>query len=594
MTLKRTINQSWQMLDFREKRKFVFATFFQSILSFLDLMGVVSLSLTTYIFVNNKIPNFKQLAFMNSINANVIAFTCVAFTIFLFTCKGLLAPALYSRNMIFLTKVSVKISLTICRKFFSKPITFVKKNSSQESAYALSQGVTSAINEILGSAIILISEAVLLLALVAVMFFSNWLLSILNIIIFGTSLFILNRQVGDRQFKNTKSRIDAILSGNSLIVSLVSAHRELMVLGKQDFFLNEFEKLRRTESTGASKGQVLNIIPKYVFEITFYLGAGGILLFLYFFAEPEYAFMLFVLFIASGSRILPSILRIQAALSNIRANEALSLKTFSLISELDSEEYQIVYNAPLRSYSESENLLRISNLRFSYASNPNWELSIDKLVLPRGSKIAVVGSSGSGKSTLIDLLLGVLKPDSGEIHFNNNLIDMNLMMKNVAYMPQDITIFNRTIRENIALGTLPDEIDDLLVKECIRMAGLEGLIDSSSMGIHEVIGENGSTLSGGQKQRLGFARVMYQQPDLLVMDESTSSLDSESEFAISETINSLKIDLSVISVAHRLSTIQNFDLLLYMENGKIEAVGTFDEVRRKSVTFNSQASRMGL
>ena len=594
MTLKRTINQSWQMLDFREKRKFVFATFFQSILSFLDLMGVVSLSLTTYIFVNNKIPNFKQLAFMNSINPNVIAFACVAFTIFLFTCKGLLAPALYSRNMIFLTKVSVKISLTICRKFFSKPITFVKKNSSQESAYALSQGVTSAINEILGSAIILISEAVLLLALVAVMFFSNWLLSILNIIIFGTSLFILNRQVGDRQFKNTKSRIDAILSGNSLIVSLVSAHRELMVLGKQDFFLNEFEKLRRTESTGASKGQVLNVIPKYVFEITFYLGAGGILLFLYFFAEPEYAFMLFVLFIASGSRILPSILRIQAALSNIRANEALSLKTFSLISELDSEEYQIVYNEPLRFYSESENLLRISNLRFSYASNPNWELSIDKLVLPRGSKIAVVGSSGSGKSTLIDLLLGVLKPDSGEIHFNDNLIDMNLMMKNVAYMPQDITIFNRTIRENIALGTLPDEIDDLLVKECIRMAGLEGLIDSSSMGIHEVIGENGSTLSGGQKQRLGFARVMYQQPDLLVMDESTSSLDSESEFAISETINSLKIDLSVISVAHRLSTIQNFDLLLYMENGKIEAVGTFDEVRRKSVTFNSQASRMGL
>ena len=127
MTLKRTINQSWQMLDFREKRKFVFATFFQSILSFLDLMGVVSLSLTTYILVNNKIPNFKQLAFMISINPNVIAFACVAFTIFLFTCKGLLAPALYSRNMIFLTKVSVKISLTICRKFFSKPITFVKK-----------------------------------------------------------------------------------------------------------------------------------------------------------------------------------------------------------------------------------------------------------------------------------------------------------------------------------------------------------------------------------------------------------------------------------------------------------------------------------
>ena len=594
MSLKKTVNQSWQILDFKEKQKLVFAIFFQSLLNFLDLVGVISISLTTYILANNKIPNLRQLEFLNSIDPNRIAFACVAFTILLFTCKGLLAPALYSRNMIFLTRVSVKVSLSICRRFFSKPVTFVKKNNSQESAYALSQGVTSSINEILGSLIILISEAVLLLSLVIVMFFSNWVLSILNIIIFGASLFILNQQVGDRQFKNTKSRINAILSGNSLIVSLVSAHREIMVLGKQNFFLNEFADLRRAESVGASKGQVLNVIPKYVFEITFYLGAGGILLFLYYFAEPEYAFTLFVLFIASGSRILPSILRIQAALSNIRSNEALSLKTFSLISELDAEESRSHRKTLARFDSEIENLVRIKNLRFSYDSNPNWELSIDELILPQRSKIAVVGSSGSGKSTLIDLLLGVLEPDSGEIHFNKNLFDKNFGMKNAAYMPQNITIFNKTIRENIALTTVPDEIDNSLVEECIQMAGLEGLVQSLPNGTHEKIGEDGSTLSGGQKQRLGFARVMYQQPDFLVMDEGTSSLDSESEFAISETISSLKNGLSVLSVAHRLSTIQNFDLLVYMHNGKIEAVGTFDEVRSKSAAFNSQALRMGL
>jgi ABC-type bacteriocin/lantibiotic exporter with double-glycine peptidase domain len=594
VSLKKTIDRSWQILDFKEKQKLVVAIFFQSLLNFLDLVGVIFLSFTTYILANNKIPSFRQLEFLNSIDQNRIAFACVAFTIFLFTCKGLLAPALYSRNMVFLTRVSVKSSLSICGRFFSKPVTFVKKNNSQESAYALSQGVTSSINEILGSLIILISEAVLLFSLVTLMFFSNWILSILNIVIFGASLFILNQQVGDRQFKNSESRVNAIVSGNSLIVSLVSAHREIMVLGKQKFFLTEFADLKRAESGGASKGQVLNMIPKYVFEITFYLGAGGILLFLYYFAEPEYAFTLFVLFIASGSRILPSILRIQAALSNIRSNEALSLKAFSLISELDAEESRNSRKTSSRFDTEIENLMRIRNLRFSYDSNPNWELSIDELTLPRGTKIAVVGTSGSGKSTLIDLLLGVLEPDSGEIHFNKNLFDRNVGMKNVAYMPQNITIFNRTIRENIALATVPDEIDDSLVKECIQMAGLEGLIQSLPNGTHEKIGEDGSTLSGGQKQRLGFARVMYQQPDFLVMDEGTSSLDSESEFAISETISSLKNGLSVLSVAHRLSTIQNFDLLLYMHNGKIEAVGTFDEVRSKSAAFNSQALRMGL
>lgn len=594
MSLKQTINQSWQMLEFREKRRLVIATFFQSILSSLDLIGVVSLSLTTYILVNNRVPGFEQLEFLKSIDSEKIAIACIAFTIILFTCKGLLAPVLFSKNMIFLTKVSVKISLSICRRFFSKPINLIKKNSSQESAYALSQGVTSAINEILGSIIILISEVVLLASLVTVMFFSNWILSILNILIFGTSLLILNRQVGDRQFKNTKSRINAILSGNSLIISLVSAQREVIVLGKQDFFLKEFAALRRIESIGASKGQVLNVIPKYVFEITFYLGAGGILLFLYLFAEPEYAVTLFVLFIASGSRILPSILRIQAALSNIRANEALSLKTFSLVSELDFQEAQSRSQTSIRSNSETDNLLRIRNLHFSYENNPNWGLSIDELVLPRGLKIAVVGSSGSGKSTLIDLILGVLEPSSGEIHFNKNLFDVDLGMKNVAYMPQTIAIFNRSIRENIALATRPDEIDDSLVEECLQMSGLQDLVQSLAKGTYEIIGEDGSTLSGGQKQRLGFARVMYQKPDFLVMDEATSSLDSESEFAISETISSLRDDLSVLSVAHRLSTIQNFDKIVYMENGKIEQVGTFDEVRTKSSTFNSQALRMGL
>ena len=155
----------------------------QSWCLFLDLVGVIFLSFTTYILANNKIPSFRQLEFLNSIDQNRIAFACVAFTIFLFTCKGLLAPALYSRNMVFLTRVSVKSSLSICGRFFSKPVTFVKKNNSQESAYALSQGVTSSINEILGSLIILISEAVLLFSLVTVMFFQ------IGFCQFSTSLF---------------------------------------------------------------------------------------------------------------------------------------------------------------------------------------------------------------------------------------------------------------------------------------------------------------------------------------------------------------------------------------------------------------------
>jgi ABC-type bacteriocin/lantibiotic exporter with double-glycine peptidase domain len=593
LTLRNTVNLSWQLLDRAEKRRLVVAMIFQSFLNILDLVGVLALSLTTYLLTNDKFPDFQFFRIFRNEDLNRIAFTCVAITIFLFTAKGFVTPVLYSRIMRFLTGTSVKISIKISKDFFSRPLTFLQRRNAQDTAYALSQGVTSAINEILGSLIILVSEMLLLSSLFAVMLFSNWILFVLNILVFGVSLSLLHKIVGDRQFKNTNKRINSILLGNSQIMNMISAYRELVVSRKMDYFLHEFKGTRILESDSASQGQVLNVIPKYVFEVSFYLGAGGILLFLYNFSDPEYAFTLFVLFIASGSRILPSILRIQAALSNIKSNEALSTRTFSLIQDLAKPENKDP-RAGIRPHSlESNNLLEIEGLEFEYEGNPEWKLKISKLTVKRGLKIALVGPSGSGKSTLTDLLLGVIRPSVGEIRFpgSSNSLPSNAC---VAYMPQKITIFNRSIRENIALGVLPSEIDDFLVRECVAKSGLVDLLESLPAGYDEILREDGSNLSGGQKQRLGFARVLYRSPDILILDEATSSLDSDSEFQISESIDSLGANLSVISIAHRLNTIKNFDLILYMENGGIEAMGTFDEVRSMSAAFNSQASRMGL
>ncbi len=587
------MSSSWNLLNFYEKRRLLLAITSQSFLNFLDLIGVLALSFTTYLLTNNKFPNLEIFRIFDPRDLNGIAFSCVAITIILFTLKGIIAPILYSKIMRFLTGISVRVSMSISKEFFTRPLTFLQKRNSQDSAYSLSQGVTSAINEILGSIIILVSEMLLLTSLFAVMFYSNWILCLLNILVFGFSLTLLHRIVGERQFKNANKRINSILLGNSHIMNMISAYRELIVLGKIDYFLDEFKETRISESDSASKGQVLNVVPKYVFEVSFYLGAGGILFFLYNFTEPKYAFTLFVLFIASGSRILPSILRIQASLSNIRSNEALSRRTFSLIAELEDSRISEGLRGGIATSLDSSNLLEIEGLEFEYEGNPEWKLYVEKLVLQRGHKIAVVGPSGSGKSTLIDLLLGVLRPAKGEIRFAGKLSSKTSETP-VAYMPQQITIFNRTIRENIALGVLPSEIDDLLVANCIRMSGLADLVESLPRGHYEILSEEGSNLSGGQKQRLGFARVLYKKPDILILDEATSALDSESEFLISESIDLLGPHLSVISIAHRLNTIKNFDLLLYMENGRIEASGTFDEVRSQSIAFDSQAKRMGL
>ena len=164
----------------------------------------------------------------------------------------------------------------------------------------------------------------------------------------------------------------------------------------------------------------------------------------------------------------------------------------------------------------------------------------------------------------------------------------------IAYVPQDVMISNGSIKENLVLGYSQDEVGDELIQNALGIAHLQNFVLSLSEGIDTHVGERGSNLSGGQRQRLGIARALITKPKLLVLDEATSSLDGQSESDISDSINEMRGEITVLLIAHRLSTVQNADKVVYMEDGKILCVGTFDEVRKKVPNFDKQASLMGL
>jgi ABC-type bacteriocin/lantibiotic exporter with double-glycine peptidase domain len=213
-----------------------------------------------------------------------------------------------------------------------------------------------------------------------------------------------------------------------------------------------------------------------------------------------------------------------------------------------------------------------------------------------GSFVAVVGSSGAGKTTLIDLLLGVIRPDTGNIHISK-LSPQDVVNKwpgAIGYVPQDVSISNGTIRENIALGYPIESATNDLIMPAINVAQLNGLVDGLALGLDSEVGENGSKLSGGQRQRLGIARAMFTKPKLLVMDEATSALDGQTELIISEAIQQLSGEVTVIIIAHRLSTVRNADQVIYMSDGLVLAIGTFEEVRSRIQDFDKQAKLMGL
>jgi ATP-binding cassette subfamily C protein len=207
--------------------------------------------------------------------------------------------------------------------------------------------------------------------------------------------------------------------------------------------------------------------------------------------------------------------------------------------------------------------------------------------LPQGISIAIVGRSGAGKTTLVDMMLGLFAPDMGKITADGEDIFGNISnwRRRIGYIPQDIYILDDTLRRNIALGVEDDDIDDAKIDMAVKLAQLERVVAQQPNGLDTVVGERGARLSGGQRQRIGIARALYENPEVLVMDEATSALDGETEKDISEALTTLAGDKTIVIIAHRLSTVRHCDLLILMDQGRVRATGSFDEMAAQEPEF---------
>jgi ABC-type multidrug transport system fused ATPase/permease subunit len=238
----------------------------------------------------------------------------------------------------------------------------------------------------------------------------------------------------------------------------------------------------------------------------------------------------------------------------------------------------------------------LENVGLSYPNATTPAVSKITLNIHLGTSLALVGSTGAGKSTLADLILGVLEPDTGTVTIGGDEPSLAIARSPgaITYVPQDIALVNGTIRDNVALGLPADLVLDHLIWEALERAQLATFLTMQRDGLDTVIGEHGMRLSGGQRQRLGLARAFYTRPKLIVLDEATSALDAETEQAVSQALEALEGDVTLIIIAHRLATIMHCDQVAYLDQGCLAALGTFDEVRGMAPDFDRNAQLLGL
>jgi ATP-binding cassette subfamily C protein len=366
--------------------------------------------------------------------------------------------------------------------------------------------------------------------------------------------------------------------------------KDIRAYGKEQFFLRRFDGFFDRVLHADRLMRVIEQSPRIVNETLLILSLVVTLLLMSALGIPlTQQIPVLSAFGVAGARLVVSASRLMTSLQSINYYDA----AFQTVNEQYEESGPSApattpeVDSPPLTFARR---ITFENVSFRYPAGP---LVLDDLSLsiPKGSAIALAGPSGAGKSTALDILMGLVVPSKGSVLADGRDIHRNTAAwrAHIGYIPQHVYLLDDTIRSNVAFGVPEQEIDDDRVWRALRQAQMETFVGGLAGKLDHVIGENGLTLSGGQRQRLGIARALYVDADILLLDEATAALDNRTEQAIGEVLAQMKGDKTLIYVAHRLTTIQHCDRIYYMENGRIVASGTYNELLAASESFRRMA-----
>lgn len=458
-------------------------------------------------------------------------------------------------------------------------------------------GVTNKVNGVvfgvLLSLLTLVSSTVLLVAILLALIAIDPIVASIATVGFGVSYILITLISRQRLHLNSQRIAREQTQVIKALQEGLGGIRDVLIDGTQSVYCDIYSKadylLRRAQSENA----FISGSPRYIME------ALGMVLIVFLAAalslkDGGVATVLPVLgALALGAqRLLPAMQQIFSAWASIAGSHASLADTILLLNQPMPAEFFQPSPAPLC----FKNAIHFNDVRFCYTGDASPALNNLNLVIPHGSRVGIIGSTGSGKSTMLDLLMGLLIPTNGELKVDGQIIigdRIRAWQRTIAHVPQSIYLADATLAENIAFGVPPEMIDLNRIQLAARQAQIADFIESDPKGYQAYVGERGIRLSGGQRQRIGIARALYKEASVLVFDEATSALDNITEKSVIDAIEGLSANLTIVLVAHRLTTIQHCDIIVELEHGRVVAQGTYEELLECSPSFRGMAKMMG-
>lgn len=467
------------------------------------------------------------------------------------------------------------------RRYLGAPYSMHLGRNSADLVRTVQDAVGQTFMGVVVGVLSIIAEGTTVIAVASVLIILRPLPAIGTVVYFSLVGYVFLRTVRRRAQVASRNLIESSRDVYQAAFQGFGGIKEVQVRRTESYFLDRYVRARLVYARASQMSLFLGEAPRYVMEMLFIIGIALMSIIVFAGSSADEGAATLGLFVAAGFRILPSIVRLFGSVNAIRIGSEsmkLVLRDFAQIPPSES-----TIGPPLTLHDR----IRFEGVGFTYQGTGRAVLRDIDLEIPVGRSLAIVGSSGAGKTTLVDLVLGLHAPTAGRLTIDD--VDIAEVrpewQRSIGLVPQDVFLLDDSLRANIAFGEVDDDVDDDRLDEAIERAQLTDLVESLPEGIDTFVGERGVRLSGGQRQRIGIARALYLRPGLLVLDEATSSLDSQTERRITDTIESLHGTQTMLIVAHRLSTVRRCDRLVFMRDGRIETMGTFEEVRAANDEF---------